>query len=200
MLRVLGTVYSLPFFLGALAGTILWLLYCRAKARYLDRHEPLPDRARHNVARMSRQWLAGLCMVLSLGYVLLATARAEEHTTRLNEDVTRCWQETYQQIRAQVLINSQNDRVTREQQNLQREYDKDTSNWLKKLVNPPGDLANKLTTDPERQRYGIRVSLEYQAQLDDLGRRFDALVAQREELDKERAQHPLPEERCGKTG
>lgn len=199
MIKVLDTVYSLPFFCGALTGTVLWLLYCRAKARYLDRHNPLPDGHRHAVARMSRQWLAGLCAVLSLGYVLLSTEHAEMHTARLNQQVTQCWSETYHQIKAQVEINAQNDAVTREQQQLQREYDEDTSTWLKTLVNPPAELANLSPNSPERQAWGIKITTEYQTRLDDLGRQFDDLVARRANLDKERATHPLPEARCGKS-
>jgi hypothetical protein len=199
MLHVLETVYSVPFFWGALVGTLVWKLYCHAKARLLDRRDPLPGGHRHAIARMSRQWVAGLCMALTIGWVLLATARTEERTARLNQDVTRCWQETYQQIRAQVMLNAQNDGVSRKQQQLQREYDEDTSNWLKSLVSPPGDLATQSTNSPDRQAWGVKVSIEYQAKLDDLGRRFDALVQQRVALDNERAQHPLPEARCGKT-
>src|SRR5438093_74676 len=123
MLTVLETVYSLPFFWGALAGTVVWKLYCHSKARILDRRHPLPGGQHHAVSRMSRQWLAGLCMVLSLGYVFFAISKTEVRTAQLNADVTRCWQETYQQIRAQVLLNAQNDGVSRKQQNLQREYD-----------------------------------------------------------------------------
>jgi hypothetical protein len=199
ILHLLELVYSPACFIGIVGGTGFWLLYCRAKSRLLDQHEPLPEGKHHAVARMSRQWIAGLCALGSLGYVLLTVGRTEEHTAQLNEDVTRCWQETYQQIRAQVLLNAQNDGVSRKQQALQREYDEDTSDWLKKLVNPPGDMATQPTNSPERQQYGIDVSLVYQGQLDDLGRKFDGLVAQRKALDKERAQHPLPEARCGKS-
>jgi hypothetical protein len=199
MLHILEIIYSAPFFWGAVVGTVIWKLYCRNKNRILDRDHPLPDGQRHAVGRMSRLWLAGLIMVVSLGYVLLAVSRTEEHGSQLNQDVTRCWQETYQQIRAQVQINGQNNDVTRRQLALQREYDEDTSDWLKSLVTPPGDLAGQPTNSPQRQAWGVKVSIQYQTKLDDLGRRADALVQERDNLDKDRARHPLPEARCGKT-
>ncbi len=198
MLDVLETVYSLPFLLGALAGSILWKLYCLSKARYMDRHSPLPDGAKHAVARMSRQWIAALCAILSLGYVLLATEKTQLHTEQLSAAVIRCWGETYLEIKAQVEINAQNDQISRQQQALQREYDEDTSSWLKDLVNPPNGLADRTANDPDRQAYGLQRTAEYQGQLDDLGKRFDGLVADRKQLDEQRAAHPLPEQRCGK--
>ena len=199
MLKILETIYSLPFLYGALAGTVLWLLYCRAKARFLDQREPLPGGQQHSVARMSRQWLAGLCALLSLGYVLLVTEKTELHTAKLNADVARCWTETYQQIKANVLINAENEQITRQFLDLQRQYDEDTSNWLKSLVSPPGDLVNQPTNSPERQAWGLKVSIAYQVRLDDLGRQFDVLAARRAELEHERAEHQLPEARCGRA-
>ena len=93
MLRILDTVYSWPFIWGAIAGTAFWKIYCHTKARYLDRHYPRPDGARHAVARMSRQWMAAAGALLSLGYVLMATERTQEHTAELNAAVQRCWGE-----------------------------------------------------------------------------------------------------------
>jgi hypothetical protein len=199
LLYVLETVYSGPFLVGAVCGAGLWMLYCRQKARYLDKYDPLPDGKRHAISRMSRQWIAGLCAAMSLGYVLLATDRAERNTARLNAEVTACWTETYQQIRTQVRINAENDTIIRKQQELQRDYDRATSDWLKALIQPPGNLANLPTTDPRRQQYGIDITGRYQLRLNDLGAQADDLTAQRDRLDKEREAHPLPEARCGKN-
>jgi hypothetical protein len=199
MLHVLAMIYSAPFYWGALVGTVVWKLYCHSKARLEDRHHPLPSGKKHAVARMSRVWVAGLCAVWCLGYVLLSTGRTEEHTVELNAAVNRCWSETYQQMKAQVEINTQNENITRQHQQLQRDYDEYTASWLKQLVNPPGDMAGQPTNSPERQDWGLKITAQYQAQLDDLGRQFDALVEQRRALDAERARHPLPEERCGRS-
>lgn len=199
MLNILNTVYSAPFFWGALVGTVLWKLYCHSKARLQDRQHPLPDGQRHAVAKMSRQWIAGLCMVGTLGWVLLATGRAEEHTTELNNEVTRCWQETYRQIRSQVLNNAENDKVSRGQQALQREYDKATSFLVEQLVSPPSDISPLGYNDPIRVAWKLKVTDDYQGRINELGREFDAFVQQRVDLDKQRAMHPLPEARCGRT-
>jgi hypothetical protein len=198
MLKVLETIYSLPFFYGALAGTVVWKAYCLAKARLLDRHNPLPDGQRHSTRRMSRQWLAGLAAALSLGYVLLVTARSEEHTHQLNREVERCWAESYRNTNAQIEINQQNDIITRQQLELQREYDRDTSQFWKSLVSPPGDLAHQDVNSPARQDWGLQLSVKYQAQIDQLGAQFDDLVNQRHDLDVKRENNKLPETTCGK--
>jgi hypothetical protein len=188
MLYILEMIYSFPFMWGAATGAVLWKIYCYAKARVQH----------HAVARMSRVWISGLCAVGALGYVLLATARTEQRTVELNTAVTRCWSETYQQTKAQIDINAQNDGISRQQQALQRQYDEATSDWLKDLVAPPG-LSDQPTNSPARQDYGLRRTAAYQDQLNELGKQFDALVAQRKALDEQRAQHPLPEERCGRS-
>lgn len=198
MLNVLETIYSLPFFLGALAGTVLWKLYCHMKRSYEDRRHPLPDGAKHAVAHMSRQWIAGLAAILSLGYVLLVTGRTEARTVVLNEAVNRCWSETYQQIKTQVMINAQNDGISRQYQALQREYDDNTSSWLKDLVTPPNGLAGLPIDNPDRQAFVTHRTAEYQGQIDELSKRFDDLANQRTGLDADRNAHPLPEERCGR--
>lgn len=197
-LYVLENIYSAPFLIGAACGAVLWMLYCRQKAHYLDRHDPRPDGKRHAIARMSRLWIAGLCAVGSLGYVLLSTDRAEHNTTRLDAEVTACWTETYQQIKTQVQINGENDAIVRKQEELQRDYDRATSDWLKALIQPPGNLASLPTTDPIRQQYGIDITARYQLRLNELGAQADDLTAQRDGLDRQRAEHPLPEARCGK--
>lgn len=198
MLILLEKVYSVAFWSGAFCGSVFWLAYCRAKARYLDLHRPLPDGQRHTVGRMSRQWLAGLCAALSLGYVLMATEKASNHTSLLESSVGTCWTETYQHTREQIRINAENDQISRQQQQLQRDYDRATSDWLEQLLAPPGDLANMDTNSPQRRAWGLAVTADYQNKINDLGARFDQLAAQRAQLDQQRAQHPLPEERCGK--
>jgi hypothetical protein len=195
----LEVVYSRQFLFGAIAGSIVWKLYCYTKAHYEDKHHPLPGGRKHAQARMSRVWLAGLSALLSLGYVLLITGHTEQHTETLNRNVTTCWHETYLQLKAQVEINAENDGISRQQQVLQRQYDEDTANWLKDLVNPPGDLATEPSNSPDRQAYALQRTAEYQGQLDDLGKQFDDLVNQRKDLDRQREAHPLPEAKCGRS-
>lgn len=191
MLTVLSTVYSLPFAIGAVVGFMFRTIYCHAKARWLDRNYPRSDGSRHPVEHISRVWIAGLVAVLSVGYGIYSSEK-------LSSDVHRCWSEQYNQTKANIDINAQNDGISRKQQDLQREYDRDTSDWLKALVTPPGDLANQETNSPARQAWGIQVTLDYQDKLNKLGARFDDLVHQRQVLDQERAEHKLPESVCGK--
>lgn len=198
MIHILQVVYSLPFLVGAIAGSVLWKLYCRQKARVLDRRYPLPDGARHYAAHMSRVWVAGLIAVGGLGYVLLTAQTTQDQTLRLTHNVARCWKESYDAAKAQIEINGENDGISRKQQNLQRDYDRATSEWLKALVNPPGDLADESTNSPARQAYGLQLTAQYQAAINRMGAQFDALVNERAALDAKRQAHPLPETSCGK--
>lgn len=198
MMSILNTIYSLPFFLGALNGSVLWMLYCRSKVRWQNKYHPLPDGQLHYTNHVSRVWLAGLIAVLGLGYVLLTAQKTHDDTVGLTRDVARCWQESYQATRAQIKLNADNDLISRTQQSLQRKFDVDTSNWLKDLINPPGGLANQSTDSPARQAFGLQRTAEYQGQLDDLGAQFDDQVAQRNLLDVQRSQNKLPEVTCGK--
>lgn len=198
MTHLLNQIYSWPFLIGAALGGALWRIYCHQKAHYLDIHEPLPGGAKHQIARLNRLWVAGLALTLSLGYILLSAQNAHDETLKLAKRVTACWAEGYQATKAQVNLNAENDKISREQQELQRGYDEATSTWLKALVNPPGDLKNQPTNSLERQAWGLTITGEYQNKLNDLGQQFDALVKERSDLDYQRSQHPLPELKCGK--
>lgn len=196
IMSVLQTIYSSPFWFGAVAGIILWNVYSRAKVRYADRHDP--ENGPHYPSSISKVWIAGLAAVLSIGYVLLTAQNTQDQTIRLTKQVAKCWQESYQATRAQIRINTENDVISREQQALQRLFDRASSDWLKQLVSPPGDLANQDTNSPARKAWGLQVTAEYQDKLNDLGAQSDELVNRRTQLDVERKQHPLPETTCGK--
>lgn len=196
MTYILDYIYSWSFLIGALAGLPIWIAYCKQKARYLDIHQP--EDAPHQIAKLNKYWAAGLALALSLGWILLSANKTHDQTVGLAKDVTRCWTESYAQAKAQIDLNSQNDGISRQQQALQRNYDRATSDWLKDLVAPPGDLANQDTQAPARKEYALQRTAVYQEKLNELGRQSDDLVNQRKVLDDKRAQHPLPEPTCGK--
>jgi hypothetical protein len=198
MIHILSYVYSLPFFIGAVCGLTLQRLYCKQKRVWLDRHHPLPDGGKRAAEHLSRVWIAAVAAVLSLGYVLLTAQATHDETIALTRKVAQCWQQSYLATRAQIKLNAENDIISREQQGLQRDYDRASSEWLKSIVNPPGDLGSKPSNDPERQAWGLEVTAQYQAKLNELGSKSDDLVNQRNALDGERAKHPLPEVTCGK--
>lgn len=198
MTYALDQIYSVPFWIGSAITMVLWKLYTRQKARWLDRHRPLPGGEHHYVTHINRLWLAGLALGLSLGYILLTAQKTHDQTVGLANNVARCWAESYTSTKAQIDLNAQNDVISRKTQDLQRDYDRATSDWLKDLVNPPGDLANLAPQSAPRQTWGIQRTAQYQTKLNDLGTQFDDLAEQRRQLDIERAQHPLPESTCGK--
>lgn len=202
---ILEHIYTWTCFWSALAGWVARLMFVRSRAKWLDKHEPLPDGSKHRVDRVSKVWLAGAAGLLTLGYVLLTAQKSadqarsnQQHTIELTHKVAQCWSESYQATKAQIRINAENDAISRQQQALQRLFDIASSDWLKQLVQPPGDLAKMDTNSPERQAWGLQVTAQYQAKLNDLGAQSDDLVKQRAALDVERKQHPLPETTCGK--
>lgn len=198
MIYVLQTIYSMPYLVGAVSGAVLWKLYCLQKARWQNRYHPLPDGAKHYANHISRVWLAGLAAVFSLGYILLTAQTTQNQTVGLAKSVADCWRQSYQSTAAQIELNAENDGISREQQNIQREYDRATSSWVKDLVTPPGHLSDLGGNDPVRVAWKLSRTAEYETQINDLGRRFDDQVNLRILLDKKRAMHPLPEATCGK--
>jgi hypothetical protein len=196
--KILDMIYSIPFFSGAVIGLIFQRGWNRYKAHWEDVHHPNPDGTCHYPDQISRVWLAGLVLALSLGYVLMTAQVTHDQTIALTKRVAQCWQESYQSTRAQIKLNAENDLISRQQQELQRNYDRATSDWLKALVNPPGTLSTMDPNGPERRAWGLQITAEYQGKLDDLGKQSDSLVQRRNALDIERAQHPLPESTCGK--
>jgi len=198
MTYILDLVYSWSFFIGSVCGLIGYRTYCWQKVRWQNRHHPLPNGRMRHVDQLSRVWLAGLAVTLSLGYVLLTAQKTHDQTIGLTKDVARCWSESYKATAAQINLNAQNDTISRQQQQIQREFDRDTVDWISHLLAPPGDLAGMQPSDPARQAYGIQISQVYFAQINDLGREFDNLVDQRKKLDKQREENPLPETTCGK--
>lgn len=196
--EILDTIYSVPFFSGAIGGLVFNRLYSKYKAHWEDKHHPLPDGMCHYPAQISKIWLAGLILMLSMGYILLTAQKTHDQTIALNQQVARCWQESYQSTRAQIRINAENDVISRQQQGLQRDYDRATSDWLKALVNPPEPIGSMDPGSAERRAWGLQITSEYQNRLNDLGVKSDDLVNQRNDLDAERRKHPLPENTCGK--
>lgn len=198
MLYVLQTIYSLPYLTGAATVALLWPLYCRQKAHWQNVHHPLPDGGKHYAAHISRIWLAGLAAVFSLGYILLTAQTTQNQTIGLAKSVADCWRQSYQSTKAQIDLNAQNDGISRQQQAIQREYDRATSALVEDLVTPPSAIAALSPNDLVRVAWKTQRTADYQRQINDLGSHFDDLVNQRVDLDKQRAMHPLPESTCGK--
>jgi|SRR5579875_1382051 len=178
-----------------LAGIAVRRLYCALKIRWLDRKYPEEAPHRQHLKAIVLGW--GL-VIVGILYVGVQAQVTRTETVQQAKENARCWSEAYQSTRAQIDLNAQNDNISRQQLQAQRDYDRETVKWISELIAPPGDLANQEPNSPARQAYGIKVSQEYFAHIDALGAQFDQLVAQRQQLDAQRAQHPLPETTCGR--
>lgn len=182
--------------LAFLAGVAARRAWCIGKNKWLDHAHPEDAPHTERIKTVFLGW------VLVLGGILYTGVQAQvthDSTVGLAKNVARCWAESYQNTKTQIDINAQNDALSRQQLQTQRDYDRDTVNWISRLLEPDDPaIAALQPNDAARQAYSIRISQDYFAQINVLGTRFDDLVAQRAELDKQRAQHPLPERTCGK--
>jgi hypothetical protein len=189
------SLFTLGGAIDLAVGFLLRALYCRIKMRVLDRLHPEEAPHRQVMKMVVVAWAIGIIGIIYTG---AQTQRTHDQTLGLATAVNRCWAESYKQASAQIDLNAQNDKISRQQQALQREYDRATSDWIKSLIAPPGGLADMDTNSPERKTWAMHVTAEYQSTLNDLGEQSDALVNQRKALDDERAKHPIPEPTCGK--
>jgi hypothetical protein len=195
MMPDLTSLFSLVGVLDFGIGFMLRALYCRLKNKMLDRWYP-EDAPHRSVMKMVV--VAWGIAIIGIFYTGVQTQHTHDQTLALANNVSRCWAESYTQTSAQIDLNAQNDKISRQQQALQREYDRATSFWIKSLIAPPGELADQDTNSPDRKAWDLQVTAEYQDTLNDLGAQSDALVDQRKALDDARAKHPLPEATCGK--
>lgn len=191
-------VFAWGFLCGLIMGLPAWYAICAARARWMNKHHPLPDGRRYPSPSVNRVWLGSALALLALSWSMYQVQVTHSQTVKLTQDVARCWQESYQSTRAQIRLNADNDLISRTQQGLQRQFDIATSDWLKELLDPPGDLADQPSDSPARKAWGLVSTAEYQAKLNDLGRQFDDQVNRRNLLDEQRANHKLPESTCGK--
>jgi len=182
-MTALDIVYSLPFLLGALVGLVLDRIIKCAEAKWLDKHDPLPDGKAHKPAGYSRTYVAALLAAMTLGYVLLTMIRTENNYEGLAQELADC-----------QAINAQNDRLSREQRDLFLDLNEAETSWLTRLVAPDSpEIAALDQNDPRREAWAIDVTIVYNERAGKLNEQIRAISDRQRALEAERAASPT----CG---
>ncbi len=198
MTNVLTVIYSLPFIVGALAGAVGMRLYQRHQCKVADKLHPLPDGRRRAVPGISRTWMGYLLSAAVLGYVLLQVGQTEAHYRELGDEMRRCQLEFQSALVARSRITSENDELSREQRDLLGEAVSAQALWLSRIVDLPDNIAALAPDDPRVQQYGQTVTRIYRERTDGIRERVLEISDRQAELQKQRAENPLPEPTCGR--
>lgn len=196
MLSLLQAAYYFPFGIGAIIGITAQRVWCHQRARWLNRHHPLPDGSEYVVSPLSRTWVAGLITTAMLGYVLVNVQHTHDQTIDLAKRVEKCQVEATKAVAVRDNIKFQNDKLSKRSRELLTDLDDANGVWTRQLVTPPPNIAALQSNDPARQTWTITVTLDYlngtahtHAELRSIYAQEDALFAQEEA-------HPLPPLGC----
>lgn len=194
ILYLLEVYFSWPFWAGAAVSCAGHWALCRRHARWLDKHHPLPDGARHAPRKMPTAWLAGLLAVTMLGYGLLQTERAHADTIALAAEVKRCNTEYYRANNARILLNEEDARLARRYRDKLNELDGASADWLRGLLTAPPEID----TPAEQQQWLFDVTHVYNDRAVRIRADIAAIEAEQDKLAADRRDRPLPDLTCGK--
>lgn len=197
ILKVLDIVYSVPFMWGMAVGVIIMRLVQELQCRHLDRVDPLPNDQHHRPPPASGYSIGIILIIAVVGYVLLQTARTEQHYVQLADDVVWCQVEFNDALRARADVSAQNDALSIEQRDLLSDLDAAGGQWIDTILRPPESIAVLPQGDERRLSWERGVTLAYHERADALRARIAEIRAQQTELARQRELHPLPEPRCG---
>lgn len=163
--------------LAAIIGSVVTATFMKLKARFYDKTPTSKNTHDTPFAHRARTiWLAWGVIVLAV----LAIGWRQESATRQGLECQRQFTEALR-ARSGVALQDQQANV-RAQEALQL--------WLFNLLNPPADIKDLPQDDPARREWGIKLTNEYLAKVDAIGRERAANEAIRQ-------QNPLPEPTCG---
>lgn len=194
MTNVLGIIYSMPFFTGALAGMLIMRLYQRHQCKVADRLDP---KVKHYTPGLNRAWLGYALSLGVVGWVLLQVNSTENHYRQLATNVATCQREFNTALKARAAISTENDRLSREQRNLLAEFTVAESTWIDRIINLPPEIKDLERDDPRVQDYGQTVTRIYYERSARINAQISMIAARQVKLDQDRADHPLPEPTCG---
>lgn len=197
MNAVLSIVWSLPFIIGMVVGIVGQRLYCRAKARWEDKHHPLPDGRHHVPPPINRVWIGGLIAAGCVAYVLSQAEQTHDDTVALSERTSQCQADLIASIDRGRDISAQNDALSIEQRDLLAKSLDAGSEWVQRLLVLPPELADLDRTDPRVTQYGLDVTRAYYDRIGRYRARINEISDEQNKLAEERAQNNLPSPRCG---
>jgi hypothetical protein len=174
--------FQLSNFIFFVAGMFVARAWHCAKNRYLNwsygADMPQPKWGVRGTALIG-------AVILLTGSVFVGVQTQNNATTirNLTTQTQECYRQFSVALRARSAIGLENDQLSRVQRDA-------IANWLGALLNPPSEIRDLPQTAPARREWGLKVTQQYFAIIDD---------ARKQEIanDQERAQHPLPEPNCG---
>jgi len=194
---VLDIVWSVPFLVGMVVGILGQRGYCWLKARWEDRHHPLPGGARHRIGGISRTWLGGLLVLFVVAYILAQGEQTHRDTVALSEQTAQCQADLIASIKRGREIGNQNDKLSIEQRELLAKIADALGEWVQRLIVLPPELADLPRTDPRVEQYGLDVSRVFFDRTAKYRERSAEIIAEQNRLADERAKNELPDPRCG---
>jgi hypothetical protein len=198
MLHVLNLIYNWSFLGGAVLGLAGMRMWCRARARYLDAMDPLPNGDHRTAGGLNMTWMAAAITAGVMGYVLLQAEGAHQDTLNLTAATNRCWSERYTRTRGFIEDQVHLSDLGRRQWQIQRDTNAAYSELFKAVIDPPPELAGDSLNDPRRQAWTLGITRLYEFKIQELDHQSDALFVERDRVDADRKAHPLPEITCGR--
>lgn len=195
-MHLLAQIYTAVPLLTLVAGYVIRMIYCRQRAKWLDRHRPLADGELHRVESYNRRVASVALAVFVLGYVLVKTQETQDNTIAGSDRTTRCVAEFQMALSLRSDISAQDFKLSIEIDKLRSENDRALAKFLDRRFNPPSDIAVLDANDPRRLQWRddiTRIFAEWQR---DVNRQIEAKQSDREELIIKREQNPLPPIKC----
>lgn len=173
----LGQLATRESLLAFIVGSAATFVFCRLKWNSMSN---MPTSNNKNDTsfphRVRNIWLAWGVIVLAV----LAIGWRQESATRHNLDCQRQFTEA---LRARSVVAQQDQQANvRAQEALQL--------WIFSLLNPPPDIKDLPQDDPARREWGIKLTQDYLATVDAIGK-------ERAANEVIRQQNPLPQPTCG---
>ena len=195
MLHFLNIIYNWSTLVGAIVGFTLQRLECRARAKWDDKHHPLPGGEKHAVPGISHTWIAGLAFVLSIGYILLSAEKARDYSVRLNAEMAICWNENYNIAKKRAEINDKDAALANELSGYRDELEQARTDYTVALTTAPPFISK----DADRRvQYLYDITKVYAAQQSRIMTKIKDVENRKKQLDQDRRDHPLPEATCGR--
>ena len=176
--NLLSISTAVGFVLGFLASR-LWCVYKYWRVEH--KHAP-PHHYWREGFRVDARPLAGLIGLVFVGWSVFTTQANSNEQQRLANEATafaakvqECQQQLIGAINGSRAITTDNDEIDSRIRGAQQR-------WLAALVAPPPPLDKMPTNAPERQAYGLTVTINYQKEVDNLEAERRANAASRPEL------------------
>jgi hypothetical protein len=110
----------------------------------------------------------------------------------------RCQIEFNAALVARSKITTENDRLSREQRDLLAENAEAQATWVTRIVELPPEIRDLPDGDPRLTQYGRTVTRIWAQRTAQINERIRQIAVRQLELDKQRADNPLPEPSCGR--